>query len=70
MSTLVRELATGETMIFDKNKRELFIVPKGERAATIEDAKKLHTSGKASVFTKSQLGAINSALSHIVLLGE
>ena len=70
MSTLVRQLGSGETMIFDKAKRELFIVSKGERATTIGDARKLHSEGRASMFTKSQLGAINSALSHIVLLGE
>lgn len=70
MSTLSRHLSSGETMIFDKSTRDLFIVAKGQSAKTVAEAQKLHTQGKAMKFDKSQLGAINSALSHIVLLGE
>jgi hypothetical protein len=56
-------------MVFDKATRDLFIVAKGHPAKNIEDAQKLHSQGKALKFDKSQLNVINSALSHIVLLG-
>lgn len=69
MSAMTRQLGSGETMVFDKTKRELFIVPKGHSAKSIEEAEKLHAKGHAMKFDKAQLGAINSALSHIVLLG-
>jgi hypothetical protein len=69
MSALTRQLATGETMVFDKVKRDLFIVQKGNPAKTLEEAEKLYAQNKALKFNKSQLGSINSALSHIVLLG-
>jgi hypothetical protein len=69
MSTLARQLSSGETMVFDKSTRDLFIVVKGQSAKNIEEAQKLHSQGKAMKLDKSQLSAINSALSHIVLLG-
>jgi hypothetical protein len=69
MSTIVRQLSSGETMVFDKNKRELYLVHKGHSANSVEDAEILHSKGSASKFDKSQLGALNQALSHIVLLG-
>jgi hypothetical protein len=69
MAAIIRQISSGETMVFDKTTRDLYIVSKGHPAKSIEDAQKLHSQGKATKFDKSQLGAINSALSHIVLLG-
>ena len=69
MATITRQLGSGETMVFDKSTRELFIAAKGHPAKTLDEARALHSQGKAQKFDKSQLSAINAALSHIVLLG-
>jgi hypothetical protein len=69
MAILVRKLSSGESIVFDKDSRELFILAKGHSGTSLDEARKLHSQGKAMRFDKSQLATLNSALSAVVLLG-
>lgn len=73
MAALIRKLGSGDVAIFDKSKRELFLVPadaaRGQKDLDLKIAKQLAKDGKAKHFSKDDLASISQALSAIVLLG-
>lgn len=73
---LVNDLSTGDVMVFDKEKRALYLIPKnhaqewrGAKEKSISFAEQLVERGSARLFDKSALQTLQAALSHIVLLG-
>lgn len=76
MSMLVNDLSTGDVMVFDKEKRDLYLIPKRSadqwheaKDKSIHFARRLVDQGAAKHFDKGALATLQSALSHIVLLG-
>jgi hypothetical protein len=73
---LVNDLSTGDVMVFDKEKRDLYLIPKSNakqwhdaKEKSIHFASQLAAQGAAKHFDKSSLATLQAALSHIVLLG-
>ena len=68
---LVRRLSTGDVVLFDKNKRELIVVPKrvSRGAGTWAAAMKLVEDGEARHFSRAGLKSMTEALQFVVLLG-
>lgn len=76
MSILVNDLSTGDVMVFDKEKRDLYLIPHHSakqwheaKDKSISFAKGLAEKGVAKHFDKNALATLQAALSHIVLLG-
>ena len=76
MSMLVNDLSTGDVMVFDKEKRSLYLIPKHNarqwhdaKDKSIKFAEHLAEQGAAKHLDKNELATIQAALSHIVLLG-
>lgn len=75
-SILVRRITTGGTIVFDKAKRELFVVDRGRASSlkaggvqALAAAKRLAKDGKAQHFNRSSLETLQAALTGVVLLG-
>jgi hypothetical protein len=76
MSMLVNDLSTGDVMVFDKEKRDLYLIPKPNakqwheaKEKTIAFAKQLADKGVAKHFDKAALATLQAAMAHVVLLG-
>jgi len=76
MSILVNDLSTGDVMIFDKEKRDLYLIPRDSakqwheaKEKSLAFAQGLVEKGIAKRFDKTALATLQAALSHVVLLG-
>ena len=72
MAVLVRKLASGDVAVFDKSKRELFLVPadaaRSYKDLDLKTARILAKDGKAKRLSKDDLTSISQAFAEIVLL--
>jgi hypothetical protein len=73
---LTNDLSTGDVMVFDKEKRDLYLIPKDHakqwhdaKDKSIHFAKQLVQQGAAKHYDKAALTILQAALSHVVLLG-
>jgi hypothetical protein len=76
MAMLVSDLSTGDVMVFDKETRDLYLIPKAHakqwhdaKDKSVHVAKQLAEHGSAKHFDKTALASLQAAMSHIVLLG-
>lgn len=76
MALLIKKLSTGDVMVFNKENRDLVLIPsahaqewEGAKEKSAEFAQKLVQEGHATLFTKQKLAALQDALAHIVFLG-
>jgi hypothetical protein len=75
MAILSKKLSTGDVMVFNKEVRELVLIPpahaqewEGTKEKSAEFAKKMAQQGHATLFTRQNLGVLQSALAHIIHL--
>ncbi len=76
MAALINKLSTGDVMVFDKDTRDLYLIPKKNvsewtraKKKSVQAAKQLAARGIAQRFDVKALATLQAALSHIVLLG-
>jgi hypothetical protein len=71
MDTISRTIPSGETVIFDKTNRDLYIIDKGHAGGdvTTEAAHKLVSSGKAQHYNREAVERLHHALAVVILLG-
>ena len=76
MAALVKKLSTGDVMVFDREKRDLYLVSQTHASSldlnspqVLNKARELATKGNAQHMNKHALGTLQQALAHVVLLG-
>ena len=75
MALLTKKLSTGDVMVFNKENRDLVLIPSShaqewERAKdkSAEFAKKMAGENHATLFSRQSLSVLQSALAHIIHL--
>jgi hypothetical protein len=70
METINRTIPSGETVIFDKKNRDLYIITPGHGtgALTPDAARQLAAAGKAEHYDKAAVERLHHALSVVILL--
>jgi len=75
MAALVKKLSTGDVMVFDREKRDLYLVMQANAFSLdlnspqiLSKARELAAKGDAQHLSKHALGALQQALAHVVLL--
>lgn len=68
---LIKKLSTGEVTLFNKQSRELIVVPSAHAkgASDWDAAMRLVAANSALHLDKARLAAVSEALKHVVLLG-